>query len=211
MSVLVAFVREAQPGRPAEVREVLRASAQEATRVHGGIRTYQVLQGRAQSNLYVELVEWESRRAFQQAIEPLRDRDERMRSQFLRSAHVRVYRPLEVIRVKRREPHGVGVGLVRVKAGSEDEFAQLMRDQIRSRLRERPGLLASGLYQGEDEPQQFLIRNAWESEEEMLAHRAWMTREVLPATDPHVSRREMLDLLMRWHYRQTPLASPEAV
>ena len=211
MSVLVAFVREAQPGRPAEVREVLTSSAQAATQAQSGIRTYQVLQGRAQSNLYVELVEWESRRAFQQAMELLRDRDEQLRSQFLRSAHVRIYRPLEVVRMRRREPKGVGVGLVRVKAGSEEDFAQLMRDQIRNRIRERPGLLASGLYQGEDEPQQFLIRNAWDSEEEMLAHRTWMTREVLPATDPHVSRREMLDLLMRWHYRQTPLATPEAV
>jgi quinol monooxygenase YgiN len=211
MSVLVAFVREAQPGRPAEVRDVLRASAQSATQAHRGIRTYQVLQGRAQSNLYVELVEWESRRAFQQAMDLLRERDEQLRSQFLRSAHVRVYRPLEVVRVRRREPQGVGVGLVRVKPGSEDEFAKIMVEQLRNRIRERPGLLASGLYQGEDEPQQFLIRNAWDSEEEMLAHRAWMTREVLPATDPHVSRRELLDLLMRWHYRQTPLASPEAV
>ena len=211
MSVLVAFVREAQPGRPAEVREVLRTSAREATQAHAGIRTYQVLQGRAQSNLYVELVEWDSRRAFQQATEALRARDEGMRSQFLRSAHVRVYRPLEIIRVRRREPQGVGVGLVRVKAGMEDEFGRIMREMIRSRFRERPGLLASGVYQGEDEPQQFLIRNAWDSEEEMLAHRAWMTRDVLPSTDPHVSRREMLDLLMRWHYRQTPLASPEAV
>jgi quinol monooxygenase YgiN len=211
MSVLVAFVREAQPGRPAEVREALRSSAQAATQAQSGIRTYQVLQGRAQSNLYVELVEWESRRAYQQAMELLHDRDEQLRSQFLRAAHVRIYRPLEIVRVRRREPKGVGVGLVRVKAGSEEDFAQLMRDQLRNRIRERPGLLAAGLYQGEDEPQQFLIRNAWESEEEMLAHRAWMTREVLPATDPHVSRREMLDLLMRWHYRQTPLATPEAV
>lgn len=211
MSVLVAFVREAQPGRPAEVRDVLCSSAQGATREQRGIRTYQVLQGRAQSNLYVELVEWESRRAFQAAMDLLRDRDEQMRSQFLRSAHVRVYRPLQIVRVRRREPRAVGVGLVRVKAGSEDEFAKLMGEHLTSRLRERPGLLASGLYQGEDEPQQFLIRNAWDSEEEMLAHRAWMTREVLPSTDPHVSRRELLDLLMRWHYRQTPLASPEAV
>ena len=44
-----------------------------------------------------------------------------------------------------------------------------------------------------------------------LAGTVKKVREVLPATDPHVSRREFLDLLMRWHYRQTPLASPEAV
>jgi quinol monooxygenase YgiN len=211
MSILVAFVREAQPGRPAEVRDVLRTSAQGATQEHHGIRTYQVLQGRAQSNLYVELVEWEHRRAFQKAMDLLRDRDAQLAAQFLRSAHVRVYRPLEIVRVRRREPQAVGVGLVRVKPGSEDEFARVMAEQIRTRIRERPGLTASGLYQGEDEPQQFLIRNAWDSEEEMIAHRAWMTREVLPVTDPHVSRREFLDLLMRWHYRQTPLASPEAV
>jgi heme-degrading monooxygenase HmoA len=211
MSVLVAFVREAQPGRPAEVREVLRTSAQAATQAHRGIRTYQVLQGCAQSNLYVELVEWETRRAFQQAMELLRDRDEQMRSQFLRSARVRVYRPLQIVRVRRREPQAVGVGLVRVKPGSEDQFAQVMGDFVTGRIRERPGLLASGLYQGEDEPQQFLIRNAWNSEEDMVAYRTWMTRELLPVTDPHVSRRELLDLLMRWHYRQTPLASAEAV
>ncbi|HZR99660.1 MAG TPA: antibiotic biosynthesis monooxygenase [Chloroflexota bacterium] len=211
MSVLVAFVREAQPGRPAEVREALRTSAQAATQEHRGIRTYQVLQGRAQSNLYVELVEWENRRAFQRAMDLLRGRDAQLAAQFLRSAHVRVYRPLEIVRVRRREPQAVSVGLVRVKPGSEAEFARIMAEQVRTRLRERPGLLASGLYQGEDEPQQFLIRNAWDSEEDMLAHRAWIAREALPTTDPHVSRRELLDLLMRWHYRQTPLASPEAV
>ncbi len=156
-------------------------------------------------------MEWESRRAFQKAMEQLRDRDEQFRAQFLRTAHVRVYRPLEIVRVHRREPKAVGVGLVRVKAGSEDEFARVMREQLHRRLRDRPGLLATGVYQGEDEPHQFLIRNAWDSEQDMLAHRAWMTREVLPVTDPHVARRELLDLLMRWHYRQTPLASPEAV
>src|SRR4051794_22483009 len=158
MSILVAFVREAQPGRPAEVRDVLRASAQDATQAHRGIRTYQVLQGRAQSNLYVELVEWENRRTFQKAMDLLRDRDEQMRSQFLRSAHVRVYRPLQIERVRRREPQAVGVGLVRAKPGSEAEFAKVMGEHLSNRIRERPGLLATGLYQGEDEPQQFLIR-----------------------------------------------------
>ncbi|HEY7061348.1 MAG TPA: antibiotic biosynthesis monooxygenase family protein [Chloroflexota bacterium] len=211
MSVLVAFVREAQPGRPAEVREALRGSAKDATQQYRGIRTYQVLQGRAQSNLYVELVEWESRRTFDKAMEALRDRDEALRSQFLRSMRVRVYNPVEIIRVRRREPQAVGVGLVRVKPGAEERYTQVMREWITSRVRGRPGLLAAGLYQSEDEPQQFLVRNAWDNEEEMLAHRNWMIRELFPATDEYVSRREALDLLMRWHYRQTPLISGEAV
>jgi quinol monooxygenase YgiN len=211
MSVLVAFVREAQPGRPAEVREALRTAADAATRQHHGIRTYQVLQGRAQSNLYVELVEWESRRAFENARPLLASRDEQLRHLFLRSAHVRIYKPLEVLRIRRREPQAVGVGLVRTRPGCEERYATLMREWITTRFRERPGLTAVGLYQSEDEPQQFLVRNAWESEDALIAHRTWMTREVFPSTDPCIARREVLALLTRWHYRQTPLAAGEAV
>src|SRR5829696_7932280 len=111
MSVLVALVREAQPGRPAEVREALRAEAHATTQRHRGIRAYQLLQGRAQSNLYVDLIEWESQRAFENAQAALRERDEELRPLFLRAAHVRVYRPLEVLRVRRREAEAVGVGL----------------------------------------------------------------------------------------------------
>jgi len=67
MSVLVALVREAQPGRPAEVREALRAEAHASTQRHRGIRAYQLLQGRAQSNLYVDLIEWVDRASAERA------------------------------------------------------------------------------------------------------------------------------------------------
>ena len=211
MSVLVAWVREAQPGRVAEVRRALDEHASVATRRHPGIRTYQVLQGRAQSNLYVELVEWVSRRAFEEAREPVRLSGEEMGGLFLRPARVRVYTPLEVVRVRRREPQAVGVGLIRTRPGFEADYAARMKDWLTTRFPERPGLLATGLYQSEDEPQQFLIRNAWASEDDMLAHRHWMMREVFPTTDPWIARRELLNLLTRWHYRQTPLATSEAV
>ena len=211
MSVLVALVREAQPGRPAEVRETLRAEAHAGTQRHRGIRAYQLLQGRAQPNLYVDLIEWESRRAFESARPALMARDEELRHLFLRAAHVRVYRPLQVLRLRRREAEAVGVGLIRVRPGCEEQYAKVMQEWIKDRFRDRPGLLAAGLYQGEDEPQQFLVRNAWDSEDNLVAHRTWMTREILPTTDPCVARREVLALLMRWHYRQTPLAAGEAV
>jgi quinol monooxygenase YgiN len=211
MSILVAFVREAQPGRPAEVRDALRAEAHAATQRHRGIRAYQVLQGRAQSNLYLDLIEWESRRAFDNAHPIFRQRDEELRSLFLRPAHPRIYRPIEVARVKRREAQAVGVGLIRVRPGCEEQYQKVMREWMQTGIREREGLTAAGLYQSEDEPQQFLVRNAWETEEALLAHRTWMTREILPTTDPCVARRELLSLLMRWHYRQTPLAAGEAV
>ncbi len=211
MSVLVAFVREAQPGRPAEVRETLRAEAHAATQRHRGIRAYQLLQGRAQTNLYVDLIEWESRRAFESAHPALQARDEELRHLFLRPAHVRVYQPLEILRLGRREAQAVGVGLIRVRPGCEEQYAKVMREWMQKHYRDRPGLLAAGLYQGEDEPQQFLVRNAWNTEDDLIAHRTWMTREILPTTDPCIARREVLALLMRWHYRQTPLASGEAV
>ena len=207
MSVLVAFVREAQPGRVAEVRQVLQAHALAAIQQYSGVRTYQVLQGRAQTNLYVDLVEWESRRAFNSVRDAFCSGAEDIAHLFLRPAHTRVYRPLEILRLGRREAQAVGVGLIRVRPGREEDYAREMREWVGNRFRDRPGLLAAGLYQGEDEPQHFLVRNAWESEEHMVAHRTWMTREVFPATDAHVARREVLALLMRWHYRQTPLAS----
>jgi quinol monooxygenase YgiN len=207
MAVLVAFIREAQPGRTAEVRQALQEHARAATEYYAGIRTYQVLQGRAQSNLYVDLVEWQSRRDFEVAREALRTAAQEIRHLFLRPAHVRVYRPLEVVRLHRREPQAVGVGLIRVRAGHEDDYSARMCEWVAHSFRERPGLLAAGLYQGEDEPQHFMVRNAWDSEEDLVAHRTWMTREIFPTTDPWVSRREVLALLMRWHYRQTPLAS----
>ena len=211
MSVLVALVREAQPGRPAEVREALRAEAHASTQRHRGIRAYQLLQGRAQSNLYVDLIEWESQRAFENAQAALRERDEELRPLFLRAAHIRVYRPLEILRVRRREAEAVGVGLIRVRPGCEDQYAKVMQEWMQKHFRDRPGLLAAGLYQGQDEPQQFLVRNAWDSEDNLVAHRTWMTREILPTTDPCVARREVLALLMRWHYRHTPLVAGEAV
>jgi len=211
MSVLVAYVREAQPGRVAEVRRVLHQHAHAATQQDQNIRTFQVLQGRAQSNLYVDLVEWSSRRAFEHAREALSAAEETVQHMFLRSPRIRVYQPLAVLRVRRREPRAVGVGLIRTRPGSEDAYAATMHDWIQNRFRERPGILAAGLYQSEDEPQQFLVRNAWDSEEDLLAHRAWMTHEVLPTTDPYVARRELLALLTRWHYRLTPLTSGAAV
>ncbi len=211
MAVLVALVREAQPGRPAEVREALRVEAHAVTQRHAGIRTYQLLQGRAQSNLYVDLIEWESRRAYEAAQAALRARDAELRPLFLRAARVRVYRPIEIVRLGRREAQAVGVGLIRVRPGQENAYAEVMGDWLRTRFPERHGLLATGLYQGEMEPQQFLVRNAWDTEDDLIAHRTWMTREVLPTTDAWVARREVLALLMRWHYRHTPLASGEAV
>ena len=39
-----------------------------------------------------------------------------------------------------------------------------------------------GVYQSEDEPQQFLVRNTWNTEEDLIAHRAWMSREMLPTS-----------------------------
>jgi heme-degrading monooxygenase HmoA len=211
MSVLVALVREAQPGRPAEVREALRAEAQTATQQHRGIRAYQLLQGRAQSNLYVDLIEWESQRAYQNAQPLLRQRDEELRELFLRPAHLRVYRSLEIVRVRRREAEAVGVGLIRVRPGCEEQYAKVMQEWLKTHFRERAGLLAAGLYQSQDEAQQFLVRTAWDTEDNLIAHRMWMTREILPTTDPCVARREVLAMLMRWHYRQTPLAAGEAV
>src|SRR3712207_9291791 len=95
MAVLVAFVREAQPGRVAEVRAALQAHASTATQRYQGIRTYQLLQGRAQTNLYVDLTEWESRRAFENAREALRSSAEEIRHLFLRPARIRVYRSEE--------------------------------------------------------------------------------------------------------------------
>jgi quinol monooxygenase YgiN len=211
MSVLVALVREAQPGRVAEVRQALSEHAQKATQRHTGIRTYQLLQGRAQSNLYVDLVEWDSRRSFDSARESLRSAVEEIGHLFLRPVRVRIYRPLEIVRVRRREPQAVGVGLVRTRPGGEEAYARIMRDWMQNQFRERPGMLAAGLYQSEEEPQQFLVRNAWASEDDLVAHRNWMAQEVLPTTDAHVARREILALLTRWHYRQTPLAAGEAV
>src|SRR5262249_56674609 len=84
MSVLVALVREAQPGRVAEVRQALSEHAQKSTLRHSGIRTYQLLQGRAQSNLYIDLVEWDSRRSFDSAQESLRSAVEEIGHLFLR-------------------------------------------------------------------------------------------------------------------------------
>lgn len=211
MTVLVAYVREAQPGRVAEVRRVLHEHAQAATEHDPNIRTFQVLQGRAQSNLYVDLVEWSSRKAFEQARDGLASAEERVEHLFLRPPRVRVYQPLEVLRVRRREPKAVGVGLIRTRAGSEDAYANTMRRWIQDHFRERAGLLAAGLYQSEDEPQQFLVRNAWDSEEDLMAHRSWLTHEILPSTDAFVARREILALLTRWHYRLTPLTSGTAV
>src|SRR5262249_44858859 len=130
---------------------------------------------------------------------------------FLRPVRVRIYRPLEIVRVRRREPQAVGVGLVRTRPGGEEADTRLMRDWMQNQFREGPGILAGGLYQSEEEPQQFLVRNAWASEDDLVAHRNWMAQEVLPTTDAHVARREILALLTRWHYRQTPLAAGEAV
>jgi quinol monooxygenase YgiN len=211
MSVLVAFIREAQPGRVAEVRRALQDQAAWMTSLHHGIRTYQVLQGRAQTNLYVDLVEWQSRSAFEAARESLRDASEEIRHLFLRPARVRVYQPLEILRLHRREPQASGVGLIRVRPGHEEDYANHTRRWILERYRERPGLIAVGIYQSEDEPQQFLMRHTWDTEEDLIAHRTWITREVLPESDPWVARRELLALLMRWHYRQPALATPEPV
>lgn len=211
MSVLVALMREAQPGRPAQVREVLRGEAYATTQRYAGIRTHQLLQGRAQSNLYVDLIEWVSRRAFEAARPHLQHRDAELRPLFLHRAHLRVYRPLEVLRLRRREAQAVGVGLIRVRSGCEAAYAAAVQDWIRTRFRDRHGLLAVGLYQGEDEPLQFLVRSAWDTEEDLVAYRAWLAREVLPATDQWVARRELLTLLMCWHYRQTPLTTSQAV
>jgi quinol monooxygenase YgiN len=211
MSVLIAFVREAQPGRVAEVRQALQQYADAATHDYKGIRTYQVLQGRAQSNLYVDLVEWDSRRSFERAREALRAAAEPLQPLFLRSAHVRAYEPVEIVRLHRREPQAVGVGLARVRVGHEQEFTNEILDWMHTRFRERPGLLAVGLYRAHDEPQQFLIRHAWDSEEQLAEHRSWIARDIFPRTGQWVERRELLALLMRWHYRQTPLSSGEAV
>jgi quinol monooxygenase YgiN len=211
MTVLVAFVREAQPGRVAEVRRALQDQAATMTRQYEGIRTYQVMQGRAQTNLYVDLVEWESRSAFEIARESLREAAEDVRHLFLRPARVRVYRPLTIVRAQRREAQAAGVGLVRVRPGTEEQYATHMEGWLNGHYRHRPGLVAVGVYQSEDEAQQFLVRNTWETEEALIAHRTWMTREMLPTTDPWVARRELLALLMRWHYRQPALAQPEPV
>jgi quinol monooxygenase YgiN len=211
MTVLVAFVREAQPGRVAEVRRALQDQAATMTGQYEGIRTYQVMQGRAQTNLYVDLVEWESRSAFEVARSSLREAAEDVRHLFLRPARVRVYQPRSIVRVQRREPEAAGVGLVRVRPGTEEDYANHMQGWLDGHYRHRPGLIAVGVYQSEDEPQQFLVRNTWDTEEDLIAHRAWMSREMLPTTDPWVARRELLALLMRWHYRQPALAQPEPV
>jgi quinol monooxygenase YgiN len=211
MTVLVAFVREAQPGRVAEVRRALQDQAAAMTGQYEGIRTYQVMQGRAQTNLYVDLVEWESRSAFEIARDSLREAAEDVRHLFLRPARVRVYQPLKIVRMQRREPEAAGVGLVRVRPGTEEDYASHMQGWLDGHYRHRPGLIAVGVYQSEDEPQQFLVRNTWNTEEDLIAHRAWMSREMLPTTDPWVARRELLALLMRWHYRQPALAQPEPV
>ncbi len=211
MSVVVAFIREAQPGRPAEVRRALQDQAAAMVERHRGVRTYQVLQGRAQTNLYVDLVEWHSRSDFELARESLREAAEEIRHLFLRPARVRVYQPLEILRLHRREPQASGVGLIRVRPGNERDYAEHVRSYITQHYRHRPGLIAAGVYQSEDEPQQFMVRTTWDTEEDLIAHRAWITREMLPVSDPWVARRELLALLMRWHYRQVPLAQPEPV
>ncbi|HLI27604.1 MAG TPA: antibiotic biosynthesis monooxygenase [Chloroflexota bacterium] len=211
MSVLVAFIREAQPGRVAEVRAALQHHASVATQTCEGIRAYQVLQGRAQSNLYVDLVEWQSREAFEAARERLRATATDIGHLFLRPARVRVFRPLEVLRVQPREATAVGVGLVRARPGLGDYYAALLRQRVREQYPSRPGLLAVGIYQVEDAAEQFLVRTAWDHEQALLAYRAWVAREVFPTTDHLVARRELLNLLARWHYREAPLACPALV
>lgn len=211
MSVLVAFVREAQPGRVAEVRRALQDHADTVTQRHANIRAYQVLQGRAQSNLYVDLVEWGSRDSFEYAREHLRATATDIGHLFLRPARVRVCNPLEVVRLQNREASAVGVGLVRVRPGQEDAYASLLKQSVQEHYHKQDGLLAVGIYQGEEEPQHFLVRTAWDSEETLTRYRAWAARELFPATDTMVARRELLALLNRWYYRDTPLVAPALV
>jgi quinol monooxygenase YgiN len=210
MSVLVAFVREAQPGRVAEVRRALQEQAAAMTDRYSGVRTYQVLQGRAQTNLYVDLVEWEERAHFEAARDTLRDSED-TRHLFLRPARVRVYRPLEILRLHEREPQASGVGLTRTRPGSEEQYGRHMVGLLDTHYRQRRGLIAAGIYQSEDEPQQFLVRTTWDTEDDLVAHRTWMARDMLPLSDAWVARREILALLMRGHYRQAQLAQPNAV
>jgi quinol monooxygenase YgiN len=210
MSVLVAFVREAQPGRVAEVRRALQEQAATMTSRYAGVRTYQVLQGRAQTNLYVDLIEWEDRAAFEVARDSLRDSED-TRHLFLRPARVRVYHPLEILRLSQHEAQASGVGLTRTRPGCEDEYGRHMVGLLQTHYPKRSGLIAAGIYQSEDEPQQFLIRTTWDTEDDLVAHRTWMARDMLPLSDAWVARREILALLMRWHYRQAPVAQPNPV
>ena len=43
-----------------------------------------------------------------------------------------------------------------------------------------------------DEPEHFLVRTAWDSEENLVAYRTWAMHEMFPATDHLVARRELL-------------------
>jgi quinol monooxygenase YgiN len=204
MSLLVACFREAQPGRVAEVRQAVQAQAATLARQFSGTRRYEVLQGRAKSNLYVDLIEWDDPQAFEAARGALDTALAARQPLFLRPAHLCVYQARGGVRLQQRQPEAVGVGLIRVRPGDEEAYAQQMCDLVRTRFPEQPGLITAGVYQDRAAPRQFLIRNTWETAEALSAHQRWITHALFPLTDSLVERREILALLLHWSYQPAP-------
>jgi quinol monooxygenase YgiN len=202
MSLLVACFREAQPGRVADVRQAVQIQAATLARQFSGTRTYEVLQGCAKSNLYVDLIEWDDPQAFEAARGGLDTALAERQRLFLHPTHLCAYRPRGGVRLQQRQPVAVGVGLIRVRPGAEEAYARRMCDLVRTRFPEQPGLITAGVYQDVDTPRQFLVRNTWDSTEALNAHQRWITHTLFPLTDPFVERREILALLLHWSSQQ---------
>jgi quinol monooxygenase YgiN len=211
MSLLVACFREAQPGRVADVRQAVQVQAATLARQFSGARTYEVLQGCAKSNLYVDLIEWDDPQAFDAARGAMDIALAERQHLFLHPAHLCVYRPRGDVRLQQRQPVAVGVGLIRVRPSAEEAYARRMRDLVRTRFAEQPGLITAGVYQDRDAPQVFLVRNTWETAEALSAHQRWITHTLFPLTDPFVERREILALLLRWSSQHTAVSVGAAV
>jgi quinol monooxygenase YgiN len=211
MSLLVACFREAQPGRVAEVRQAVEAQAATLARQFAGTRRYEMLQGRAKSNLYVDLIEWDDPQAFEAARGALDTALAERQHLFLRPAHLCAYQARGGVQIQQRPPEAVGVGLIRVRPGAEEAYAQRMCDLVRTRFPEQPGLITAGVYQDRAAPQQFLIRNTWETAEALSAHQRWITHALFPLTDPLVERREILALLLHWSYQHAAVSVGEVV
>ena len=109
------------------------------------------------------------------------------------------------------QPEAVGVGLIRVRPGDEEAYAERMCELVRNRFPEQPGFITAGVYQDRAAPRQFLIRNTWETAEALSAHQRWITHALFPLTDPLVERREILALLLHWSYQQAPASAGAAV
>ena len=163
MSMLVACVREAQPGRVAEVRRAVTMQAGTTAQQFSGLGSYEILQGRARSNLYIDWIEWDDPEAFEAAREALAAAIAELERLFLHPARFHTYSPRAVVHLQEREPQAVRAGLICTRRGYEEAYAQQMGDLVCTRWPERPGLISAGVYQDQERPQEFLLRSAWET------------------------------------------------